>query len=293
MILIRLVSRGWWWKTLLVLAGVAFLARLGFWQLDRLEQRRAFNATVASRWQEEPFDLVAEGLPYDLAELEYRRVEVNGEFDYENQIVLKERPRDGAPGVILVTPLVLENGRAILVARGWVPYNRSAPEHWPELEEPSGAGVIGLIQESQLLPSGEAPPVPETPQTEWFLLNVDAVQAQMPYELMPVFILQLPEPDRLSTQYPVRDEPLALDEGSHFSYAIQWFMFAGILGVGYVFLVQQQEARAARLASEAGSASGDAELDADSTEPHNQDRDGVNRGKEQRIPELPAQGEHA
>ena len=138
MVLTKAVNRHWWWKTLLVIAGVTFLARLGFWQLDRLEQRRAFNATVAARWQEEPFDLVAEGLPDDLAELEYRRVEVDGEFDYDNQIVLKERPRDGAPGVILVTPLVMDDGRAVLVARGWVPYHLSAPEHWPELEDPAG-----------------------------------------------------------------------------------------------------------------------------------------------------------
>ena len=113
----KLVSRRWWWMTILVIAGVAVLIRLGFWQLDRLEQRRAFNATVASRWQQEPFDLVAEGLPDDLKKLEYRRIALDGEFDYDHQIVLKERPRDGAPGVILVTPLVLEDGRAILVAR--------------------------------------------------------------------------------------------------------------------------------------------------------------------------------
>ncbi len=104
--------------------------------------------------------------------------------------------------------------------------------------------MIGLIQESQVLPTGEAPPPPSEAQTEWFLLNIDAVQPQMPYELLPVVRSATAggrdEPPR---QYPVRDEPLALDEGSHFSYAIQWFMFAAILGVGYLLLIQQQEAR--------------------------------------------------
>ena len=250
MVLTKLFNRRWWWATLLIIAGVALLIRLGFWQLDRLEQRRAYNATVAERWQEAPFDLVVEGLPADLAELEFRRVEARGEFDYANQIVLKERPRGDVPGVVLVTPLVLEDERAILVARGWVPYNQSTPEHWPQFEEPAGAPVIGLLQESQLLPSGKAPTIPDEPQIEWFSLNVDAVQPQMPYELLPVFILQLPEEGRAYTDLPYREEPLRLDEGSHFSYAIQWFMFAAILGIGYLFLIQQQEKRLARLAAQ-------------------------------------------
>ena len=39
-------NRQWWWTTLLVLLGIALLLRLGFWQLDRLAQRRAYNADI-------------------------------------------------------------------------------------------------------------------------------------------------------------------------------------------------------------------------------------------------------
>ena len=67
--------------------------------------------------------------------------------------------------------------------------------------------------------------------------------------MLPVFILQLPEEGRAYTDLPYA-EPLRLDEGSHFSYAIQWFMFAAILGIGYLFLIQQQEKRLARLAAQ-------------------------------------------
>ena len=142
MIVRKVFSKKWIIPTILVAIGVAFLIRLGFWQLDRLDQRRAFNATVSSRWQLDPFDIVAEGLPTDLTELEYRRVEVSGTYDYDNQIILKERPRDGAPGFIVVTPLVLEDGRAVLVARGWAPYQMSSPENWPELEESTDSPIM-------------------------------------------------------------------------------------------------------------------------------------------------------
>ncbi len=246
----KLFSRRWWWTTLLVIAGVVVLIQLGFWQLDRLEQRRAYNRMVAERWQQEPFDVNTNAIPSDLGELEFRRVQAQGEFDYSRQIVLTGQSHDSAPGVNLITPLVLDDGRAVLVARGWVPYNQSQPEAWPQFEEPEGAPVIGLIQESQLLPNGDPPPVPDSPQTEWFRVNIDAIQPQMPYELLPVFILQLPEADRLYTTLPFREEPLRLDEGSHFSYALQWFMFAVILGVGYLFFIQTQEMRERRLADE-------------------------------------------
>jgi hypothetical protein len=70
----------------------------------------------------------------------------------------------------------------------------------------------------------------------------------MPYELLPVFILQLPEEGRTINDLPMREEPLMLDEGSHFSYAIQWFMFAVILGGGYIFFVRSAELREQRIA---------------------------------------------
>ena len=65
----KLFNRRWWWTTLLVIAGVAVLIRLGFWQLDRLDQRRAFNAYVAERWNQAPFDVNQHAIPADLSKL--------------------------------------------------------------------------------------------------------------------------------------------------------------------------------------------------------------------------------
>lgn len=245
---LKLFNRRWWWTTLLVIAGVFVLIQLGFWQLDRLEQRRAYNRLVAERWQQEPFDISLHAIPTDLSELEFRRVQAEGTFDYAQQIVLTGQDRSGAPGVNLVTPLVFDDQRAILVARGWIPLGQSQPEFWPQFEEPQGEPVVGLLQKSQVLPNGNLPPVPDSPQTEWFRINIAAIQPQMPYELLLVFILQLPEDGRPYDALPYREEPLRLDEGSHFSYALQWFMFSIILGVGYLFFIQSQELRAQRIA---------------------------------------------
>lgn len=224
-------SRRWWLPTLLVIAGVYVLIQLGTWQLDRLEQRRDFNQYVASRWDQAPYDLAENNLPADLSELEYRRVQLEGNYDYANQIVLKNQIENDAPGVNLVTPLVFDDGRAVLVARGWVPLSDSTPDRWAQFEAPADEPIIGMIQESQILP-GSQPPT--EPQTEWFRVDVEAIEQQLPYELLPVFVWQLPEPGRSINELPYRKIPFAITEGNHFSYALQWFMFAAILGFGYI-----------------------------------------------------------
>lgn len=244
----KTVSRKWWWATLLIIAGMVFLARLGFWQLDRLQQRREFNAMVAERWQQTPFDLQHEELPADLESMGYRRVEVtNGYFDYANQIALSNQPgTNGEPGIQLVTPYVLDDGRAVLVSRGWVPEALADEENWETLNETDTTeSVVGLLQRSQELEGSTAP---TAVQKSWYTLNIPQIQLQMPYELLPVFILQLPEANQGVYDYPLRSEPIALDEGSHFSYAIQWFMFAAILGFGYIQLIRWQDERSHRLA---------------------------------------------
>ena len=68
----------------------------------------------------------------------------------------------------------------------------------------------------------------------------------MPYQLLPIFLLQLPEPGRGYDALPYRDVPFDITVGNHFSYALQWFMFAAILGGGYLPYIAYQEKRRER-----------------------------------------------
>ncbi len=248
-----LVSRRYVVVTFFVLLGMAGLVSLGVWQIDRLQQRRANNALILARYAQPPYDLEAEGLPEDLTTLGYRRVQANGVFDYANQIVLTNQPGpNGEPGDQLVTPLVFANGEAVLVARGWVPTDLAGEEHWPEFEDPSDKLVIGLIQESQ--PLEEGAPAPQGFVRDWWRLDVPAIQKQMPYKLLPAFLLQLAEPGRTPDTFPSRFWSFWPDEGNHLSYSVQWFSFALILGFGYIQLVRVQETRLRRKAMEAANA---------------------------------------
>ncbi len=261
MILTKLFNRQWWFVTLVVILAVVFLARLGFWQLDRLEERRAFNQLVATRWDQTPFDLNQEPLPADLETLGYRRVQLTGVFDYANQVALKNQNRDSAPGLGLVTPLILADGRTILVSRGWIPLDQAAPEQWSQFNEATGeTTVVGMLQESQLLPGAKPP---DSPQSEWFRVDIDAIQQQMPYALMPIFLAQLPEPGREYVDLPYRAVPFELSEGNHFSYALQWFLFAIVLAGGYLPYIHYQEQRRQRLKLLEQNGSADPELPLD------------------------------
>src|SRR5262245_21707826 len=108
------------WLSLLAVAGVALCCGLGVWQLDRLAQRQARNATIDARMALPPAPLGA--TPADPDALEYRRVEARGVYDPEQEIVLRTRALDGAPGVHVIPPLRLSGSdAAVLVDRGWLP----------------------------------------------------------------------------------------------------------------------------------------------------------------------------
>jgi surfeit locus 1 family protein len=237
-----LLDRRHWWVTLVVLLGMAFLARLGFWQLDRLEQRRARNAEITRQLALPPLPLNRQSLPDDLESLKYRRAGARGEFDTSRQVALLYQDWMGAPGIHLVAPLVLDGtSQAVLVDRGWLPQDQADAHHWSAYDETAPVDVTGYVRLSQTLP-GEREAIPAGPQSEWYRLDVEAIQAQMPYDLLPIYLLQEPAPG--DTRLPYEGEPeFDLSDGPHLGYAIQWFIFALILGVVYVYYVGKEDIR--------------------------------------------------
>ncbi|MCX6045684.1 MAG: SURF1 family protein [Chloroflexi bacterium] len=261
---LKLFNREWWWKTLIVILGVIILAYLGIWQLHRRDYKRELNQMMAARWQMAPFDINREPLPEDLVDLQYRHIQATGKFDYAHQILLKNDTRGEAPGASVITPLVLDDNRAILVARGWVPFDQTAPDKLVQFNEAPDASVIGLIKESQTLADVAVPTATlDAPQLEWWRVDIGAIQQQMPYPLLPAFIAMLPESGRKIDALPMRAvEPEPFDELEHSSYAYQWFTFGAILGFGYLQLIVQQGRKAKRLQSttaQPSTSSGDGE----------------------------------
>jgi len=234
----------WIFTTLLVLLATAVLMRLGFWQLDRLEQRRAFNEHFISVMALPPLDITAAPAD-DLASMEYRVATVTGVYDYENQVALRNRYNGLVFGYHLITPLILADGSAILVDRGWIPASgNETPADWRKYDQPGEqtlSGVLRLGEEPEM--GGVRDPELAEGQTRlafWNNLHLARIAHQIPQPLLPVYLQ--PDPPAENTQPPIvpaRPE-IEITEGSHQGYAMQWFTFAAMLFFGYPFFLRKQ-----------------------------------------------------
>lgn len=218
-------------------AAALVCTRLGFWQVDRLRERRAVNAEARAK-RLEPAVRIRKGDAAG-ARLIDRRVIASGGYDDDHPIILRGRVYQGVPGVEIVSPLVLDDGRrAVLVNRGFVPTPDAFTVEPDSLREPGIVRVEGIA-----LPigSGGGAPLQRGKETTWGRLDLDALRARLPYEISPVYLRQLP--DSALPRFPRRLEPLPLDDGPHLSYAIQWFSFATLAVVFGIIMARQQGGR--------------------------------------------------
>ena len=232
--------------TLFVFALVALCVRLGFWQLDRLQQRRTRNAQVEARLQAAPVELTR--APTDSTGWLNRRVIVRGTPDDARSIILPGRAYQGAPGAHVLTPVKLRTGQVVLVDRGWVPAADGASVDLTRLPRVQEFDDTALVQQfpAQQRQLGTSEGTSRGTQDSafrrvWFAMDEAALRAQFPYGLGAVHVRLLPATS--SPQLPVREPPPELTEGPHLGYAIQWFSFAliGVIGWAIVVVRARQE----------------------------------------------------
>ncbi len=210
--------------------------RLGIWQLDRLSERRAYNAELKSRAETAPIDIAS--VPSDTAAAHYRRVRVSGTYDFVNEIILTSRSRNGSPGVNIITPLrVPGRDTAVLVNRGWI----YAPDgmtidlsRWREPPSLTGDTYVQTFQTRE--GAVKATTIPRA--YRW--MDSRTLTQAFPYPIAPYYLVLIgnsvdPPPD-----VPPRVPVPPLDEGSHQSYAFQWFSFAAISIIGMVLYLRRK-----------------------------------------------------
>jgi surfeit locus 1 family protein len=173
--------------------------------------------------------------------------EAAGQYDFDHQLLLVQQNYRDMPGAHLVVPLVLSGtDQAILVDRGWVPFDDVQSGRWREYDDQRELVTIsGRVQPSQILfgQAGEQVQNDATaaqPETEWYRIDLEAIQGQLPYQLLPVYLLEAPGADG-NAALPYRIEPeVDLSEGPHMGYALQWFAFAIVAGVVYLAAVRSR-----------------------------------------------------
>jgi surfeit locus 1 family protein len=227
----------WIVATVFVLAAAAVFIRLGFWQLDRLEARQTTNAVGEERVEAEPIDLVTAlaDVEGDLESLEYRRVFVWGSYDLSGEVLIRSQVHLGQAGFHVITPLVADDGWAVLVNRGWVPLGMDSPpvDARPETGRLRVEGWVRLTQTRPTLGPEDAP----GDQKIFNRVDVGRIGEQVAHTLAPVYVVAIAENEDLPA--PV-DLPEFDDDGPHLAYAIQWFGFAVVALVGFYFLIRRK-----------------------------------------------------
>lgn len=222
-------------KTIFIIIVALVCARLGIWQLDRLEWRRGENEKLRTQIALPPESLNAVADDDQVLTMLDQTVTVSGSFDFDEQVILKGRSTQFGTGVHLVAPFVLEGtNTAIMVDRGWL--SSAEANNDPHIE--TLTTVTGSLQPSFPLPRNATGN--EDAGDEIFEIVIPLLDNQSTYQLLPVYLLQAPLPTDDANTRPYR-APISADlsEGNHFSYAVQWFSFATIAIVGYIFYLRR------------------------------------------------------
>lgn len=222
--------------TIVAIAAIvaAVCIALGFWQLQRLADRRALNAEIRAARSAAPTTVRTAA---DIGALSaFRPVVVEGTYDIEGEVLLYGRSLDGEPGHSVVTPLELDDGSGVLVLRGWVPFSLdSAPvaEAAPTVRDVVVEGWL-IAPESRGLSRPDRDGIVRT-------LDISGIGDRLPFDLAP-FAIQLRTQDPPNAELPVPVPLPEPSEGPHLSYAIQWFCFAAVAVTGAAILVRRERA---------------------------------------------------
>ena len=211
----------------LALVAVVVFVSLGFWQLRRLDEKRDFNTSVAAGLEAPSVWIGAAGSE------PYIRVTATGVYVVDAEALVL-RSRNGVSGHHVLTPLDLGDGNGVLVDRGWVPITLDRPGD-PAAAPPSGEVVVeGVLWPAQsgAVPDDLAPVVPR--------IDPALHDGSVPFGLELSRYLVLLEQDPASGEVPIAEEPPPLSEGPHLGYAVQWFLFAGVVLIGYPILLRRR-----------------------------------------------------
>ncbi|MET9698021.1 SURF1 family protein [Streptomyces sp. NPDC006529] len=238
------LTRQWLGLHLLALVLIPSMIQLGFWQFHRHEHRVAQNELIAANLAAEPAPMTALTSPGHVVPRAdfWRAVTATGTYDPAHEVVVRMRTsNDGKVGFQVVTPLVLGDGRVVLVNRGWVP-GGGDPRAYPAVPAaPAGqVTVTGRLKADEVEGDGGITDRKGLPDRQVMLVN-SAQQAR--YLGKPVLggYLELtgPVPPGGSPQ-PV-GEPDHDSIGPHMAYAVQWWLFTAAVPVGWVILVRREK----------------------------------------------------
>ena len=229
-----------WILAAVVAIGITLLfIRLGFWQLDRLDERRDRNAVIEQRAAGEPeaFDDLLARYGLDAEDLNFRAASVTGTYRTDLEFFSVGRTVGDLTGTLVLTPLELTDGSLLVVARGVIPGDTPGPPA-QGYEPPAGdVVVVGRLDDGEEpLRIGEPDPDDGVLRS---LSRVDLayIDRWIAGDVLPVSLVLVDQVPENAGGSPIPLPPEELTEGSHLGYAVQWFGFAIVVLLGVTYLI--------------------------------------------------------
>nr|BFE65619.1 SURF1 family protein [Dactylosporangium thailandense] len=244
-----LATPRWLGYAALTLAAATVMVLLGLWQFDRYDQRAEINARIDAGTSATPVPLTdVVGAPDGGAgtvgpapseHTEWTRVTVTGTYDPAHEILVRGRTVEGAVGFEVLTPLVLRDGTAVLVDRGWVRPAAAGAMTTPDVPAaPSGnVTVSGRLRPSE---SRGGRPQEVAGHAEIRRITPSAIAPAVPYALFDAYV-SADEPAPGFTAVPAEKQNALQNAG----YVLQWWLFAAMTLYGFGYLARR-EARGPR-----------------------------------------------
>ena len=212
-----------WLPTLAAFATIAICLMAGDWQHRRMLDKQALDAQMAHA-----ASMPAVALPQNVDDWRpwrFRPVIVNGRFLTDRQILVDNRIHAGRAGFDVVTPLALDDGRFVLVDRGWTPMGPSRAV-LPHVPPPTGP--VKLLGRIDIPLAGHSPlGADSTPAGPlWQHIDPARFASATGVGVLPIVVEALDSPgeDGLARDWPLPDVGIE----KHLGYMVQWYAFAAM-----------------------------------------------------------------
>lgn len=237
-----LLSSRWAALALIMTLAAATMVGLGLWQLSRYHDRSELNARIDAAAQAPPQPLTQvlqapAGVPVGpapSAEDTWSAVSATGHYDVAYEIVVRSRTLNSTPGFEVITPLVLADGTAILVDRGFLPGTTASAAELPTVPAPPSGEVV-VVGQVRAAESRASVPEPVGGRLAVRRIDPAKISEVLPYPLYGGYLTlasQTPPATGELTPVPPDRQNSALNAG----YTVQWWAFAALTLFGFGYL---------------------------------------------------------
>ncbi|MGN8025713.1 SURF1 family cytochrome oxidase biogenesis protein [Microbacterium sp. 22242] len=226
------------WSAYLAVAIVFALvcAYLSHWQFSRNDGRQTQLELVQQNYDAKPVPLdrlLAPGAKMRASD-EWHPVTARGRYETGDQLLVRNRPHGGTSAFEVLVPLRTDDGRVLIVNRGWVvPGEKDVPSSVPAPPKGEVTVTARLRPGEPLPPSGRGAPEGQVPSINLPLV-ADDIGGSVPVDTGAYgeLVSESPAPPSRPAAFDAPSD----DPGPFLSYAIQWILFAimGFIFIGYV-----------------------------------------------------------